>query len=68
MTYNFLSLPNRFKPREFTGKSLTMLCNFQDFEVESLPVLSEADTLDMCGGHQGCICCAIMVMCSISVA
>ena len=27
----------------FTGKSLTMLCHFQDFQVKSSPVLSEAD-------------------------
>ena len=26
-----------------TGKSITILCNFQDFQAESSPVLSEAD-------------------------
>ena len=27
----------------FTGKTITMLCNFQDLQAESSPVLSEAD-------------------------
>ena len=63
----------REKQIRFTGKSITVLCNFQDFQAESSPVLSEADArkrfnLARAGGHQGCICCAIMVMCSISVA
>ena len=29
----------------FIGKSITMLCNFQDFQAESSPVLSEADVI-----------------------
>ena len=27
----------------FTGKSIKMFCYFQDFQAESLPVLSQAD-------------------------
>ena len=50
----------------FTGKSITMFCNFQDFQAESSAVLFEADIRKRLIWHPGC--CAIMVMCSISVA
>ena len=56
-----------------TGKSMTMLCNFQDLQAERSAVLSEAEgtkkvLLGKHGDSRGCICCAILVMFSISVA
>ena len=53
----------------FTGKSIRMLCYFQDFQAESSPVLSEADVEEglTChvGGHQGCICCDVQYFCCV---
>ena len=40
-----------------------MLCNFQDFQAESSPALSEAEYEKGLPWHvRGCLCCAIMVM------